>query len=494
MSRMVSFLVLVGIIVVIGIMFYRVMASFLLPLFLAAVLTVMFRPMHHYLTNRFHGRRRLAALTTTVAVILVVMIPVGLVITAATIEASSLVIQFRDDDIAAKLAALRSKLYLDMPCVEEIRYVESSFKSLISAADAGATARIDEQSLGNLLTALTQLQAQTADLGSADKAKLLDGVQEAVQRAAKEPSGTLQYKMLLQDAATQFHTFRIALAGGATMDRLKQLANPTEKEVKAITSRLFATVPSWLQSVGGATGSFVFKWLLGIVITVVGIYFFLADGQVMVRTVMRLSPLDDRHETELLTEFDRVSRAVVVATLLSAAVQALLAGGGFWAIGMQSVFLLMVLTGLFALIPFVGAGVVWFPVVLWLFFVEERYLTSILLGLYGAGVISSADNVIKPLVLHGQSNLHPLLALLSVLGGVQALGPVGILIGPMVVAFLQTSLNILHRELTSLEPRTPRGAQRDPLPFIFSLRRRSLRLTYATPRTVRQLFMKERAE
>ncbi|HIM31482.1 MAG TPA: AI-2E family transporter, partial [Planctomycetes bacterium] len=56
---------------------------------------------------------------------------------------------------------------------------------------------------------------------------------------------------------------------------------------------------------------------------------------------------------------------------------------------------------------------------------------------------------IKPLVLHGQSRLHPLLALLSVLGGVQALGPIGILVGPMIVVFLQTLLKILRRELRS---------------------------------------------
>ena len=68
-----------------------------------------------------------------------------------------------------------------------------------------------------------------------------------------------------------------------------------------------------------------------------------------------------------------------------------------------------------------------------------------------------ADNVIKPLVLHGQSNMHPLLALLSVIGGVQALGPIGILVGPMIVAFLQALLNILHTELVGMSRQTPAG-------------------------------------
>ena len=77
--------------------------------------------------------------------------------------------------------------------------------------------------------------------------------------------------------------------------------------------------------------------------------------------------------------------------------------------------------------------------------------SAIGLAIYGTAVVSAADNFIKPMVLHGQSNLHPLLALLSVLGGIQALGPIGIVVGPMVVVFLQTTLKILQRELLSID-------------------------------------------
>ena len=62
-------------------------------------------------------------------------------------------------------------------------------------------------------------------------------------------------------------------------------------------------------------------------------------------------------------------------------------------------------------------------------------------------IVTVIDNVVKPAVLHGRSNLHPLLALLSVLGEFQALGPIGIFIGPMAVAFLQTLLNMVHSEV-----------------------------------------------
>ena len=101
--------------------------------------------------------------------------------------------------------------------------------------------------------------------------------------------------------------------------------------------------------------------------------------------------------------------------------------------------------------PFIGAGSVWVPTCLYLYLVEDRLGPAVLLAIWGAAVVSTVDNLIKPLILHGQSNIHPLFALLSVLGGVSALGPIGILVGPMVVAFLQTLLTILQRELRELD-------------------------------------------
>ncbi|MEM7473781.1 MAG: AI-2E family transporter, partial [Planctomycetota bacterium] len=156
---------------------------------------------------------------------------------------------------------------------------------------------------------------------------------------------------------------------------------------------------------------------------------------------------DDGYEQELLMEFDRISRAVVLATLLSAIAQGLTAGLGYAVAGMGFLALLIMLTTAFAMVPFVGPAVIWLPVCLYIGIYEERYLAAGLLALWGVLVVGTIDNLVKAVVLHGQSQLHPLLALLSVLGGVQALGPIGIVVGPMVVAMLQTLLGILQREL-----------------------------------------------
>jgi predicted PurR-regulated permease PerM len=167
----------------------------------------------------------------------------------------------------------------------------------------------------------------------------------------------------------------------------------------------------------------------------------------MITAIGRLLPLDMAHQQRLLDEFGALSRAVASATLLSALAQGLLAGVGYYFGQVPSAFLLTMLTILAGMIPFVGAAVVWVPVVIWLYLFADRPLAAVILATWGAVVVSMVDNLVKPLVLHGQSNLHPLLALLSVVGGVQALGPIGIFVGPMAVVFLQTGLKMLNSEI-----------------------------------------------
>ena len=79
----------------------------------------------------------------------------------------------------------------------------------------------------------------------------------------------------------------------------------------------------------------------------------------------------------------------------------------------------------------------------------SRCTAAIGLAIYCSIMVSGIDHLIKPWLLHGQSKLHPLLALLSIVGGIEVLGPVGILVGPMLVSFLQALLIMLRKELDS---------------------------------------------
>jgi len=360
MTRMVSFAVLLAILLVIAVLFYKVMANFFLPMFLAVLLVVIFHPLHQWFLGKCKGRDRLAAGLTTVAIVLTALLPLLLILSRAVLEVRQVVTSYQELRVGGAGPIQPAETPID----------QKSWPDAVLDTQALAKALVDSGNRFGLALSTDEVQA------------------------------TIREKIRL-----------------------------------------------WLGPLALSSVRFSGNLLLGVGVMIISLYYFLADGPWMIRKIMRLSPLDDRYEDQLIDEFAKISRAVVLAALLSAVVQGLLAGAGYFFAGVEAVFLLMVLTMLLAMVPFIGAAAVWAPVCLWLFFIDERHVAAVLLAVYGAAIVSMADNVIKPLVLHGRSNLHPLLALLSVLGGVQALGPIGIFVGPMVVAFLHALLNMLHSEL-----------------------------------------------
>lgn len=340
MTRLVSFGVILGLVAIFGLLSLRVMASFLLPLLLAAMLAVIFGPLHRWLRDRFLVHDWVAASLTTLFVLLIVLVPLFLLVSRAGGDA---------------VAMLKSPegIHLDPTVLD---------------------------GLVNMVNDATGLHVTS------------ESVNGELRRAAEE----------------------------------------------------------WIGPIAARAPIVIAKLLIGMVVMTVSFFYFLADGRRMFEAVTRLVPLDRRYQWQLLEEFEEVSRAVVSSTLLAAIVQAVLAGFGFYVAGLGGVFLLTLLTFFGALIPFVGAAAVWGAASLYLLFFVKNTWAAFGLALWGGCVVSTIDNVIKPIVLHGQSKLHPLLALLSVLGGVGALGPIGIFVGPIAVAFLQAALTMLQAEIVSL--------------------------------------------
>ncbi len=482
--RTASFIVLVASLFVMGVLFYRVMAAFLLPLFLAALLVVMFRPLHTWILEHVGFRPRLAAGMTTGAVLLIVLLPLAWVGTQAVTEGVDIVTGFTAEDAKAKLGKFRERFGLEFPYDEAIESIEMSLGELRDKAeplsagktanapagaadsDSIATSEDARKSIATVRDHLDRLQESIlasipADATSEERAeiaKIVSAAQEALESrfdkldAGWAKSSPDDRKGKVDRLLIACSKLRKDLAGGPLQALVLDVANPDEQRIAEYRSQALDLVHPYILSITRSTTSIAGRLLFWLAIMTLAFYYFLIDGPAMVRTVMRLSPLDDRYEQQLVDEFDAISRAVVVATLLSAFVQGVLAGLGFWVAGIESVFLLTVLTMILALVPFLGAAAVWVPVCVWIWVVDERTWPAVFLALYCAVIVSMSDNLIKPFILHGRSNMHPLLALLSVLGGVAALGPIGILVGPMVVAFFHALLNMLHRELAGLEP------------------------------------------
>lgn len=462
MSRMISLITLSAILLAFAALFLLVMASFLLPLFLSVLLVVVFRPLHLWFVGRCGSRHRLAAGLTTLAILAIVLLPMFLVLLQAGFEAKSLVGDWDSEAVKQKISAMREKIGLELPPAEVQDRIEKMRELLRAPPDDGdvdATA----QRQRDLLKVAHQLEEDLAEAvpgGQTEPASWVtnrnatqvrvhaETLHQTVHELEEIPAESDDFPAAVSAVYAALDTLQTDLLGGSLKAWLKRQANPSSEQLAALRAKAQEFADSLARGGVQYAGGVLADLLVGLGVMVISLYYFLADGPAMIKAAMRLSPLDDRYEEQLLKEFVTISRAVVVATLLSALVQGLLAGVGYFFAGLESVSLLTMLTMLFALIPFVGGTVVWLPCCLWLL-VEGRTMAAIALAAYCIVFVSLSDNVIKPLVLQGQSNLHPLLALLSVLGGVKALGPIGIVVGPMAVAFLQTLLKMFQTEIES---------------------------------------------
>ena len=412
--RVISFIVLLAIILLVGAIFFQVMAQFIVPLFLAGVLLVVFQPLHAWTLKRLPGHPRICAALTTFLILLAVLLPLTWLGWRAYVDFHAMLTPSPERQAAARAAETAAAPAARGAANRRSAPAPLPPRQEPMVAEAGAIDAALETDVEPTLEKVTQSQL------AARLSKLADDVRGHVEH----------------------------------FTGIEILAEDVKRLVNWAMSMVGALVLSGVQSAIGI--------LIGLAIMVIALYYFLADGPAMIRDVMYVSPLDSRYERELLERFGQVSRAVVVATLLSAVVQGALAGVGYYfALPAQApIFLLTALTMVTAMVPFVGAAAVWICVCGWVYLYGERvvdgvtmhdgnWVTAAVLAVYCTIVVSGIDNVIKPLVLHGQSKLHPLLALLSILGGVTVLGPVGILVGPMLVSFLQALLTMLRKELDS---------------------------------------------
>ena len=470
MSRIVSFVVLVTIVVLVGALSFKVMSSFLLPMFLALVLAVIFRPLHKWFIARAAGHDRVAAGMTTAAILLIVLIPTLLILSRAAAEAFSLATELDPEVVRERLSELRRKLHLEMPAPEVQDTLDTMGKHLAEIEDSVRPGNQKGEDVVGLVKSLQRAAQFIHDqLGLAGPPRAedsfspearqhvaaswqaLDDALATLHKVASEPSAAAD---ALPEVEASFRTFRESLLGSQTVAWLRRQVNPSDEQIVGFQEEVRQMATPLALGTGQRVGGLVGGLVVGLGVMILSLYYFLADGPTMIRALMHLSPLDDRYEEQLLNEFSTISRAVVLATLLSAFAQGLLASIGYFFAGFESVFLLTVVTMLLAMIPFVGAAAVWGACSLWLLLYEQRLTAAIALAVYGTLVVSMIDNVIKPMVLHGQSKLHPLLALLSILGGIKALGPIGIFVGPMGMAFLQALLHMLHTELMALDDPT----------------------------------------
>lgn len=180
--------------------------------------------------------------------------------------------------------------------------------------------------------------------------------------------------------------------------------------------------------------------LLALIVTALSLYFFLADGPRLIERVRAHSFFSPKKTERILSSVHMLSRGVIVAQLACGAAQALTFVLFLLIAGVKQVGVLGVLAFFMSFIPLIGAAPLTFGVA----------LVQLLSGATGAGILllvgavlaSMLDNFIRPWVLRGAGEMHPLLAFVAALGGLELLGPVGIFLGPIIAGLFTVTLRL----------------------------------------------------
>lgn len=357
MSKKVSLYVLIGIVILIGALFFQVIEPFVFALLFALVLAVLFQPFQNWVSRRMGYHRRVAAGVTTLAIMLLILLPLS----------------------------------------------------------------------GALVTAGVQLME----------------VANQVNKAFEEPDDSELVEKVAEIERSRFAQTVIKYYESLSVGQRKRVERVASRATDGFVKQVYENTLALLGN--------VVNFAIGMFVVGLALYYLFADGDRMLLRFKRLLPLQEKEEDALIVEFGKVCRGVIAGTVVAALVQALLAGAGYWFAGVQNVFLLMAITMFFAFIPWIGAGAVIVCVAAWVA-LNGEYWPAGLLALYGMSIVSTSDNLIRAYVIGNTSRLNPLIAFITVLGGLQLVGLWGIFVGPMIAAFFYTSLKLLHDRIEPDEP------------------------------------------
>ncbi len=203
----------------------------------------------------------------------------------------------------------------------------------------------------------------------------------------------------------------------------------------------FSQGMGWIvQHLGSLFNSFA-QLFTSVLVFMISLYYILKDGQYIRITIINLSPLSESDDETILNNLQKSVNAVIRGNILVAIIQGLVAMVGLTAFGVPNAVLWGSVAAVAALIPIVGTSIVIIPSVLYLI-LTDNFLMGIGLLIWGLFAVGLVDNLIAPKLVGKEMKLHPLIVLLSVLGGIVLFGPIGFIIGPLVISLFWALANV----------------------------------------------------
>lgn len=177
------------------------------------------------------------------------------------------------------------------------------------------------------------------------------------------------------------------------------------------------------------------------------LFFILRDRSLGLKSLRHVIPFTASEYALIGLKLKDTVHALVYGTFLIAALQGLLGGLMFWWVGLQGPIAWGLVMALFAVIPMLGAFVVWIPAVLYLF-VQGAWLKALVLSIWGVAVVGTIDNLLRPYLVGNKLHLHTLIIFFSMLGGLQVFDAVGLILGPLITVSSVTMVEIWQHRMS----------------------------------------------
>ncbi|GAB7091850.1 AI-2E family transporter [Halorubrum luteum] len=209
-----------------------------------------------------------------------------------------------------------------------------------------------------------------------------------------------------------------------------------------------ALVDTLFGGVGGIVSG-ALQASLGLALTLFVVYYTLIEGPEFVAWLRSIIPLPAAVTDELFEKIDSTTWGVVIGHISVALLQAVVAGVGLWAAGIPNVVFWTFVMAVLALLPLIGAFLVWGPAAAYLVVVDQT-TAGVLLAVYGVLVVSMVDNYARPIVIDKQAHLNPGIILVGVFGGIYSIGFTGLFVGPIVIGVLAATLETFREDYDAI--------------------------------------------
>lgn len=199
----------------------------------------------------------------------------------------------------------------------------------------------------------------------------------------------------------------------------------------------------WLVNNIGAIFAGTVSTLFVILISIIGSFYFFRDGREFVKMAIKISPLQDTDDEVIISRLAIAVRSVTMGVVLVSLVQGVFAAAGFAIFGIDRAVLWGAVGAILSMIPGVGTIGIMIPGVIYLA-VTGTAFNAVGLGIWTLLMIIFVDNMLGPHLMSRGNNLHPFIILTSVLGGISTFGPIGFIIGPVIVTLFIVLLEVYN--------------------------------------------------